>query len=130
MNAISLAPYAGSPALKRDVVHEPDHCPTCGAPSKPIAMVAHIQSMVAAYYKIPVREMTSDRRAREVARPRQVAMFLCYEITPKSLPEIGRRFGGRDHSTVIHAIKTVQRLMLADPEMETDVLALRERLGA
>jgi chromosomal replication initiator protein len=101
----------------------------CGAPSKPIAMVGHIQAMVAAYYKIPVREMYSARRSREVARPRQVAMYLAYEQTPKSLPEIGRRFGNRDHTTVIHAIRTIQRLMLEDKEMEADILALRERLG-
>lgn len=108
----------------------PDLCPTCGAPVSQRLMVVHIQALVAAFYKIPVREMTSDRRAREVARPRQVAMYLAYENTPKSLPEIGRRFGGRDHTTVIHAIRTVQRLMLEDAEIEADVIVLRERLAA
>ena len=52
--------------------------------------------------------MTSARRAREVARPRQVAMYLSKRLTPRSLPEIGRRFGGRDHTTVIHAIKRIK----------------------
>lgn len=112
-----------------DAVHEPHTCPMCGAPAKPLAMVAHIQAMVAAYYKIPVREMTSARKAREVARPRQIAMYLSYEQTPKSLPEIGRRFGDRDHTTVIHAIRVVQRLMVEDREIEADVIALRDRVA-
>lgn len=115
--------------FSRDVVHEPSLCPMCGAPSKPIAMVAHIQSMVAAYYKIPVREMVSARKGREVARPRQVAMYLSYENTPKSLPDIGSRFGGRDHTTVMYAIRKIQSLMLADKEMESDVRELRQRLA-
>lgn len=139
MNAVTLAPYAGSPlaktvapkppALSPEVVHAPERCPLCGGPKKPLLMVAHIQAMVAAYYQIPVREMYSARRNREVARPRQVAMYLAAESTPKSLPDIGRRFGGRDHTTVIHAIKVIQRLMLTDKEMEADIIALRERLG-
>lgn len=135
MNAVTLAPYAGQPApepkpaFQRDAVHEPARCPLCDAPSRPIAMVAHIQAMVAAYYEIPVREMFSERRHREVAWPRQVAMYLAYETTPKSLPEIGRIFGNRDHTTVIYAIKQIQKRMLIDKEVETDVIALRERLG-
>jgi len=115
--------------LFRDVVREPVPCPLCGAPSKPLAMVSHIQALVAAYYQIPVREMTSARKHREVARPRQIAMYLAYEATPKSTPEIGRRFGDRDHTTVLHAIKNVQKLMLEDKEIESDIIALRERLG-
>lgn len=117
--------------LEQETVLAPKLCPTCGAPvSGSRLMVTHIQALVAAYYKIPVREMTSDRRAREVARPRQVAMYLAYEATPKSLPDIGKRFGGRDHTTVIHAIRQVQKLMLEDAEIEADVKALRERLAA
>jgi chromosomal replication initiator protein len=92
-------------------------------------MVTHIQALVAAYYKIPVREMTSSRKHKEVVGPRQVAMYLSAELTPKSLPEIGQRFR-RDHTTVIHAIRVVQRRMLEDAEIEADVKALRERLAA
>lgn len=104
-------------------------CPLCGAPTKPLLMVAHIQATVAAYYRIPVREMTSARRHKEVSHPRQVAMYLAYETTPKSLPDIGHRFGNRDHTTVIHAIRAVQRRMIEDAEIAEDVRILRERLN-
>jgi hypothetical protein len=108
----------------------PSLCPTCGAPVSGRLTVVHIQALVAAYYKIPVREMVSERRKKEFAHPRQVAMYLAYEATPKSLPDIGKRFGGRDHTTVMHAIKQVQKRMLADPELDGDVCALRERISA
>lgn len=119
-----------SPAASRESVLTPELCPTCGAPVRGRLMITHIQALVAAYYKIPVRDMTSDRRQREVAWPRQVAMYLAYENTPKSLPDIGRRFGGRDHTTVLHAVKKVQQRLLEDAEVEADVKALRDRLAA
>ena len=90
--------------------------------------IAHIQAAVAAFYEIPVMEMTSARRAREVARPRQVAMYLSKQLTPKSLPDIGRRFGGRDHTTVIHAVRTIARLMETDEDMAADVAVLTDVL--
>lgn len=113
-----------------DGVLSPCLCPTCGAPVSGRLTVVHIQALVSAYYKLPIREMTSSRRKRDIARARQVAMYLAYEATPKTMPDIGRRFGGRDHTTVIHAVRTIQRLMLEDPAMEADVKALRERLVA
>lgn len=111
-------------------VRAPRLCPHCGSPSAPRLLVAHIQATVAAYYRIPVRHMTSDRKDWEYSHPRQVAMYLAAELTPKSFPDIGRRFGGRDHTTVIHACKAVQRRMCADAELEQDVIALRTRLAA
>src|SRR5207244_2576438 len=63
--------------------------------------IDEIQTQVAEHYRIRKAEMVSARRARDVARPRQVAMYLSKQLTPKSLPDIGRRFGGRDHTTVI-----------------------------
>jgi hypothetical protein len=78
-------------------------------------MVARIQRIVANYYSIPVIEMVSKRRARAVARPRQVAMWLAKSLTTHSLPTIGHFFGGRDHTTVIHAIRVVDRLCESDP---------------
>jgi hypothetical protein len=92
--------------------------------------VAHIQKVVAHYYGIPLREMTSARRSREVARPRQVAMYLARELTPFSLPMIGKLFGGRDHTTVIHAIRTIGELDEEDPRMSADINALMEKLEA
>ena len=116
--------------LTRESVLTPNLCPTCGAPIAGRLMVTHIQALVAAYYKFPVRSMTSERGPREVAQARQVAMYLAYELTPKSMVDIGERFGGRDHTTVLHAIRCTQRRMLEDAEIEADVKALRERLAA
>ncbi|MGH6980494.1 MAG: helix-turn-helix domain-containing protein, partial [Stellaceae bacterium] len=70
----------------------------------------------------------SARRAREIARPRQVAMYLCKMLTPRSLPEIGKKFGGRDHTTVIHAIRRIEELSVADKTLAEDVAILTRML--
>ncbi|MFK4792639.1 chromosomal replication initiator protein DnaA [Sphingobium sp. ZW T5_29] len=90
--------------------------------------VDEIQKVCAAHYKIDAAEMRSKRRARAVARPRQVAMYLAKKMTPRSLPEIGRIFGGRDHSTVIHAVKTIEGLRQTSPDMDADIRALQRQL--
>ncbi|WP_298401513.1 chromosomal replication initiator protein DnaA [Sphingobium sp.] len=90
--------------------------------------VDEIQKLCAAHFKIDPSEMRSKRRARAVARPRQVAMYLAKKMTPRSLPEIGRIFGGRDHSTVIHAVKTIEALRESNPDMDADVRALLRQL--
>ena len=72
--------------------------------------------------------MHSARRSRAVARPRQVAMFLSKRLTSKSLPEIGRKFGGKDHTTVMHAVKRVEELMGADNEFAQDIKLLEKML--
>jgi chromosomal replication initiator protein len=72
--------------------------------------------------------MSSARRARNVARPRQVAMYLAKQLTSRSLPEIGRRFGNRDHTTVMHAVSRVAELMQADGSFAEDVELLRRML--
>jgi chromosomal replication initiator protein len=90
--------------------------------------VDEIQKVCAAHFKIDPAEMRSKRRARAVARPRQVAMYLAKKMTPRSLPEIGRIFGGRDHSTVIHAVKTIEALRESNPDMDADVRALLRQL--
>jgi chromosomal replication initiator protein len=89
-----------------------------------LILVADIKAAVCDHYKLPAIEMTSQRRAREVARPRQVAMTLSKHMTPQSLPAIGRMFGNRDHTTVIHAVRTVERLCLSDPELRNSVDSL------
>lgn len=86
-----------------------------------------IQKQVANHYNIKVSDMHSARRSRAVARPRQVAMYLAKKLTSKSLPEIGRKFGGKDHTTVMHAVKRVEELMGSDNEMANDV-ELLERI--
>jgi len=90
--------------------------------------IDEIQTQVAEHYRIRKAEMTSARRAREVARPRQVAMYLSKQLTPKSLPDIGRRFGGRDHTTVIHAVKQIERLRAQDSELDADIRLLMRQL--
>ena len=90
--------------------------------------VDEIQKACAAHYKIDAAEMRSKRRARAVARPRQVAMYLAKKMTPRSLPEIGRIFGGRDHSTVIHAVRTIEQLRESNPEMDADIRMLQRKL--
>jgi chromosomal replication initiator protein len=90
--------------------------------------IDEIQRRVAEHFNIKLVEMTSDRRARIVARPRQVAMYLAKQLTTRSLPEIGRKFGGRDHTTVIHAVRKIDELMLTDPALAEDVELLRRML--
>ena len=90
--------------------------------------VDEIQKVCAAHYKIDAAEMRSKRRARAVARPRQVAMYLAKKMTPRSLPEIGRIFGGRDHSTVIHAVRTIEELRQTNADMDADIRALLRQL--
>jgi chromosomal replication initiator protein len=82
--------------------------------------IDNIQKTVADYYKIKVAEMYSKKRVRSLARPRQVAMALAKELTPMSLPEIGEAFGGRDHTTVLHACRKVQQLVDADQGIARD----------
>ena len=90
--------------------------------------VDEIIRKVAAHYNLKINDILSARRARAVARPRQIAMYLAKQLTSKSLPDIGRRFGGRDHTTVIHAVKKVTELKAIDPAIEEDVELLRRML--
>jgi len=93
-----------------------------------VPSVGDIQREVAAFFRIPAAEMVSQRRARDVARPRQVAMYLAKRLTPKSLPNIGKLFGNRDHTTVIHAVLTVERLIGEDAKFARKVRTLEGRL--
>jgi chromosomal replication initiator protein len=91
--------------------------------------IEEIQKKTAEFYKLDLRELHSARRARRVARPRQVAMFLARELTSRSLPDIGRRFGGRDHTTVLHACRRIEALCKSDPVFQQEVEFLRKVLG-
>ncbi len=90
--------------------------------------IDEIQKKVAEHYNVRVADMHSARRSRAVARPRQVAMYLAKQLTPRSLPEIGRKFGGRDHTTVIHAVKKIEELSAYDASFREDVELLRRLL--
>jgi chromosomal replication initiator protein len=83
--------------------------------------IDEIQKKVAEHYNVRVADMHSARRSRSVARPRQVAMYLAKQLTPRSLPEIGRKFGGRDHTTVIHAVRKIEELSAYDAAFREDV---------
>lgn len=87
-----------------------------------------IQKRVAEHFQIRLSDMSSARRSRTVARPRQIAMYLSKQLTSRSLPEIGRAFGGRDHTTVIHAVRKVEELMKADVAFAEDVDLLTRML--
>ena len=86
-----------------------------------VITVDKIQNIVSNYYNISLSEMLSQRRSRPLARPRQIAMYLAKKMTTRSLPEIGRRFANRDHTTVIHAVKTITRLSEQDDEMKKNI---------
>lgn len=90
--------------------------------------IDEIQKKVAEYFSVRVSDMHSPRRARTVARPRQIAMYLSKHLTPRSLPEIGRKFGGRDHTTVLHAVNKIEELMAEEKSMREDIELLRRML--
>ena len=93
-----------------------------------IITVDKIQNIVSNYFNIALSEMLSQRRSRPLARPRQIAMYLAKKMTTRSLPEIGRRFANRDHTTVIHAVKTITRLSEQDDEMKKNINQIKSLL--
>ena len=93
-----------------------------------VITVDKIQNVVSNYFNIALSEMLSQRRSRPLARPRQIAMYLAKKMTTRSLPEIGRRFANRDHTTVIHAVKTITRLSEQDDEMKKNIGQIKSLL--
>jgi len=91
--------------------------------------VDDIQRKVAEHYNIRLSDMQSPRRARTVARPRQVAMYLAKALTEHSLPEIGRKFGGRDHTTIMHGVRRIEELVVSDQGIQADVELLKRAIG-
>jgi len=87
-----------------------------------------IQSTVCKFFKISKNEMLSARRSRYLVRPRQTAIYLTKILTSKSLPEIGREFSNRDHTTIIHSVKTIEKLKEKDPEMTTNINSLKNQI--
>ncbi|UYV37560.1 chromosomal replication initiator protein DnaA [Rhodobacteraceae bacterium D3-12] len=92
--------------------------------------IDEIQKQVASHYNIRLSDMVGPKRVRSFARPRQVAMYLCKQLTSRSLPEIGRRFGGRDHTTVMHGVRRIEELRAQDAQIEEDLELLRRSLEA
>ncbi|MES2252534.1 MAG: chromosomal replication initiator protein DnaA [Pseudomonadota bacterium] len=93
-----------------------------------VITIEDIQQKVCDYYNVKISDLLSTRRMQVISKPRQVAMYLSKTLTPKSLPEIGRRFGGRDHTTVMHAVKRVEEACASDREFSNDVEVLRRSL--
>ena len=90
--------------------------------------VESIQNLVASYFNLNIQEMLSPRRSRSLARPRQIAMYLAKQHTTNSLPEIGRKFSNRDHTTVIHAVKKIDELIKKDNEIRQSVIEIKKKL--
>src|SRR5690606_39182977 len=93
-----------------------------------VVTVEMIQSFVSAHFGVQVGELKGQKRTRSVTFPRQVAMYLARELTDASLPRIGEEFGGRDHSTVIHAYEKIRARLEQEPELMETVRQLRQRL--
>ena len=87
-----------------------------------------IQKKVSSYYNLSLSDMTSSRRSINIARPRQIAMFLCKGLTSYSYPEIGKAFGGKDHTTVLHAVKKIQSMLESDQKLKTHISDLKEAI--
>lgn len=123
-----LAPHAIAPEAIPAEPDPPLKCARCLAIVPAIDTVKKIQNAVSEYYRVPCREIISDRRHASIILPRMVAIYLCREITPFSLPRIGHRFGGRDHSTAIHSINKIKRLILTDRDIAHDIAILLFRI--
>tara|TARA_Y100000590_G_scaffold319876_1_gene362016 strand:- start:1698 stop:3083 length:1386 start_codon:yes stop_codon:yes gene_type:complete len=90
--------------------------------------VESIQNLVASYFNLNIQELLSPRRSRALARPRQIAMYLSKQHTTNSLPDIGRKFSNRDHTTVIHAVKKIDELIKKDNEIRESIIEIRKKI--
>ena len=88
-----------------------------------------VQKLVADYYQIKVAELKSARRMKHLAFPRQIAMYLCKKHLKNSFPELGQKFGGKDHTTVMHACKKIDRELQSNPRLRDDVEFLEKSLA-
>lgn len=103
--------------IDRSIAEEPIEGP------RPVRL-EHIIKVVAKFYNVTMTDMRSRRRLAVLSRPRQVAMYLCRQLTIRSLPEIGRHLGGKDHTTVLHGVRKIETLMLSDPAFCQEVAEL------
>ncbi len=116
------------PSLSIDRVDELlGHLVNAGEPKR--VRIEDIQRIVSRHYNVSRQEMISNRRTRTIVKPRQIAMFLAKTMTPRSFPEIGRRFGGRDHTTVLHAVRKIENLLQEDNKLSHEVELLRRLIS-
>ncbi|WGW04682.1 chromosomal replication initiator protein DnaA [Tropicibacter oceani] len=123
----AFASLVGKP-INMDLVHD-SLADVLRASERKIS-IDEIQRKVADHYNIRLSDIVGPKRVRTFARPRQVAMYLCKQLTSRSLPEIGRRFGGRDHTTVMHGVRRIEELRQQDGQIDEDVEMLRRALEA
>jgi chromosomal replication initiator protein len=95
--------------------------------AKPITLES-LTKTVAAHYRLTLQDILASTRLRTIARPRQVAMFMAKELTPLSLPEIGKYYGGKDHTTVMYAVRKIRQIMDHDPDFAEDMQTLRQKI--
>ena len=113
-----LPTIAETKAILKDLINLSENNVTVGS----------IQTIVCKFFKISKNEMLSPRRSRYLVRPRQTAIYLTKMLTSKSLPEIGRSFSNRDHTTVIHSVKTIERLRQEDKELNSNIDNLKNKI--
>jgi chromosomal replication initiator protein len=121
-------PVEPEPIMAEPVV---DQCATCGSimvDDGAAVTISRIISAVCSHYNVLRMDLIGSRRNLKVARPRQVAMYLARELTALSYGQIGLRLGGRDHTTLIHGVKKVEALILKDPDIGTEIDAIRRGL--
>nr|WP_245256542.1 chromosomal replication initiator protein DnaA [Bartonella tamiae] len=104
-----------------------DHLTRTGDPKR--IRIEEIQRVVARHYNVSKQDLLSNRRTRTIVKPRQVAMYLAKMLTPRSLPEIGRRFGGRDHTTVLHAVRKIEDMVDGDQQLAKELELLKRLIG-
>ncbi|MHC2542032.1 chromosomal replication initiator protein [Sinorhizobium meliloti] len=103
------------------------HLVNAGEPRR--VRIEDIQRVVAKHYNVSRQELVSNRRTRVIVKPRQIAMYLSKTLTPRSFPEIGRRFGGRDHTTVLHAVRKIEELISADTKLSHEIELLKRLIN-
>jgi chromosomal replication initiator protein len=103
------------------------HLVGAGEPKR--VRIEDIQRVVAKHYNVSRQELVSNRRTRVIVKPRQIAMYLSKALTPRSFPEIGRRFGGRDHTTVLHAVRKIEELVTGDTKLSHEIELLKRLIN-
>lgn len=120
-----LIPQAVLPPIPNEEIKRA--CEITAPPS--YSRVGMIQRAVLAFFpRCTLNDLLSNRRPDHIVKPRQIAMYLTKEMTGRSLPDIGRRFGGRDHTTVLHAVRKIERLVMTSPVFAAEVSAIRETI--
>lgn len=119
-----LAPQRRPVVLQRTVPAEPVATPAWANYELPFPTVRRIIRRVGRQYGVSLIDMLSARRTAKVVLPRQIAMYLAKTLTQGSFPEIGRRFGGRDHTTIMHAVTKIEGLRATDPELDEQIIKL------